>query len=161
MTHDYHTTLVWTGNRGSGTSSYAAYGRDHTLRVQGKPDLVASSDPAFRGDADKHNPEDLFLAALASCHMLAYLAICARHGITVLAYEDRANGSLSMRAGGGGNFEAVTLSPQVTVTAESDRNLALALHEEAHRLCFIANSCSVQIQLAPIVRFVESDVERD
>jgi organic hydroperoxide reductase OsmC/OhrA len=115
------------------------------VEVAGKAALLGSADPAFRGEADKHNPEDLFLTALASCHMLTYLALCARSGICVLDYSDEAQGALRLEPGGGGAFERVLLQPRVTVSERSDVARAAALHDEAHGLCFIARSCSVPV----------------
>ena len=149
--HEYKSRLVWDGNRGDGTSSYAAYGRDYRIVIDGKQDLSGTANPAFRGDAAKHDPEDLFLAAIVSCHMLSYLALCARAGINVVAYEDDARGTLVLDAGGGGRFEEVTLRPVVTI-AGGDLEKARALHDKAHELCFIANSCSVPIRHEPTVR---------
>src|SRR6185436_20939887 len=102
--HEYRTHLIGDGNRGDGTSSYAAYGREYRVVVQGKPELSGSANPAFRGDAGKHDPEDLFLAAIASCHMLSYLALCARNGIRVVSYEDQASGTLVLDPSSGGRF---------------------------------------------------------
>ena len=139
--HTYTTRLLWTGS----TVDYASYPREYDVVVDGKPMLRGSADPAFRGDAGLHNPEDLFVAAVASCHMLAYLALCARRGVRVVAYEDDARGTLTLAAGNGGRFTDVQLSPVVHIDETSDAELALRLHEEAHARCFIANSCSVPI----------------
>lgn len=125
----------------------ASYGREHRIVVAGKPDLEGSADPVFRGAPDRHNPEDLFLAAIAACHMLLYLALCARQGVRVLSYEVEASGSLAFTAGGGGRFAGLTLDPVVTVAHGTDLDLAMRLDDAAHEQCFIANSCSV-----PIVR---------
>ncbi len=142
--HHYQAHLIWDGNLGDGTSTYAGYGRQHRVVIAGKPDLVGSSDPMFRGEKEKHNPEDLFVAAIVSCHMLAYLALCARNGVCVTTYEDAATGTLVFDGSGGGKFEEVTLHPVVTI-AEGDADLAMKLHEKAHAQCFIASSCSVPI----------------
>lgn len=151
-THDYASHLVWNGNLGNGTSTYAGYGRDYTVMVDGKPNIRGSADPMFRGDAALHNPEDLFVAALSSCHMLSYLALCARKGVSVLAYEDNATGALSLDVNRKGSFEKVVLNPVVTIADADKHALALALHDEAHELCFIARSCSVPIHHAAIVK---------
>lgn len=150
--HEYTSHLVWTGNRGTGTSSYTAYGRDHEIRIAGKPTLDGSSDPVYRGDPARHNPEDLFVAALAACHMLYYLSLSARHGVVVLEYEDRPRGLLKKFAGDGGRFEEVTLHPVVTIADAAREALALELHDRAHELCFIANSVAVPIRHEPVVR---------
>jgi organic hydroperoxide reductase OsmC/OhrA len=144
--HEFETGIVWDGNRGDGTASYRTYGREYRVQVAGKPDIAGSADPAFRGDAARHNPEDLFVAAIASCHMLTYLALCATRGVRVLAYEDTARGRLVLERSGGGRFEAVTLRPRVTVADAASVGLAQELHEAAHALCFVGNSCSVPIR---------------
>lgn len=150
--HAYTARVVWDGNTGEGTARYAGYGRDYRVQVDGKADLAGSADPAFRGDAARHNPEDLFLASISACHMLFYLSLCARGGVRVTAYEDEARGTLRMEAGGGGRFAEVTLHPAVTIAAGDDEALALRLHDRAHELCFIASSCSIPIRHAPSVR---------
>jgi organic hydroperoxide reductase OsmC/OhrA len=143
--HEYRARVIWEGNSSGGTSSYASYGRQYRIVVAGKPDLACTADPIFRGDADKHNPEDLFLAAISACHMLTYLALCARGGIRVVNYEDDATGGMELDASGGGKFVEVVLRPAVTIAA-GDAATAAKLHERAHALCFIANSCSVPIR---------------
>lgn len=150
--HHYHARLIWDGNRGEGTATYAGYGRNHRIEIEGKPVLQATADAAFRGEADKHNPEDLFLAAIASCHMLTYLALCARARIRVLAYEDAATGTMKEDGKGGGRFEEVVLHPVVTIADAAQAEEAMKLHERAHEGCFIANSCSVPIRHEPEVR---------
>lgn len=145
-THDYTARVVWDGNTGEGTARYAGYQRAYRVLVAGKPELEGSADPAFRGDASKHNPEDLFLASISACHMLFYLALCALEGVRVIAYEDDAHGSMAMDADGGGRFVEVLLRPRVVVSADSDAGVAEALHAVAHARCFIANSCSVPIR---------------
>lgn len=158
--HAFAAGVVWEGNTGEGTAGYASYSRRYRVTAEGKPDLPGSADPAFRGDADRHNPEDLFLAALSACHMLFYLSLCARGGVRVLAYEDRATGTLRIDPGGGGRFESVTLHPVVHVDADSDAEQAARLHETAHGLCFIANSCSVPIRHAPVIHVGGAEVAR-
>ena len=147
----YEAHLEWAGG-GAGTASYAGYSRDHRISFAGKPDLAGSADPSFRGAADRHNPEDLFLAALSACHMLAYLALCARSGVRVVEYSDRATGTLVLKPGGGGRFESVTLRPTVVVADAADSERALALHDAAHQRCFIASSVSVPVQHEAVVR---------
>jgi organic hydroperoxide reductase OsmC/OhrA len=151
MTHQHHyrAHVAWEGNLGTGTARYAGYSRDYRMRVEGKPDLPGSSDPAFRGDPARHNPEDLLLGAISSCHMLMYLSLCAQAGVVVEAYEDSADAVMLTEPGGGGRFESVTLHPRVRIAAGSDAALAEQLHERAHALCFIANSCRVPIAHRP------------
>ncbi len=146
QSHQYTARLVWTGNTGQGTASYTGYGREYTVAVDGKPDLFGSSDPAFRGDPSRHNPEDLFVASLAACHMLFFLSLAARAGIRVLAYEDDAKGTMAMDGVGGGKFDQVVLRPRVTIDEGSDAELVAQLHVVAHERCFIANSCNFAIR---------------
>lgn len=149
--HIYETTVVWTGNTGEGTATYRSYSRNFTLRVAGKPDLLGSSDHAFRGDRDRYNPEDMLVAALSSCHMLSYLHLCAVNSIVVLAYEDTATGTMQERPDGSGIFTHVQLNPKVTISAQSDTEKAKSLHHKAHELCFIANSVNFPVENAPII----------
>ena len=150
-THSYQTSVEWTGNLGQGTADYRAYSRDHVVSAPGRPELAGSSDPAFRGDATRYNPEDLLVASLSSCHMLWYLHLCSAAGIVVLAYRDEAAGTMVEDEGGGGRFTAAVLRPAVTLAPGTDVTRALALHEEAHRLCFIANSVNFPVSIEPRV----------
>jgi organic hydroperoxide reductase OsmC/OhrA len=149
--HSYTIRTEWTGNLGEGTATYRAYSRDHVISATGRPDLPGSSDPAFRGDASRWNPEDLLVASLSSCHMLWYLHLCAQAKVTVLAYRDEAGGTMAEDDDGGGRFSAVVLRPVATLAAGADAALATALHEEAHRLCFIANSVKFPVSIEPTV----------
>lgn len=148
--HTYTVTVTWTGNTGSGTSAYRAYGRTHEIAVRGKPGIPASSDPAFRGDRARYNPEELLVAALSSCHMLWYLHLCATEGIVVHAYQDIAEGVMQEDPDGGGRFTEVVLQPEITLAPGADRARAQALHAEAHRKCFIANSVAFPIRHEPV-----------
>jgi len=146
----YRATVIWTGDRGVGTSAYRADGREHRILVEAKPELAGSADPAFLGDAERHNPEDLLVAALGACHMLWYLHLAADAGIRVTAYEDAAEGVMTVNDDGG-RFEAVTLNPVVTI-AQGDAARAEALHGAAHRRCFIANSVNFPVTHRPVIR---------
>lgn len=148
--HHYTTTITWTGNNGTGTSGYTDYERSHTLQIIGKPDLACSSDAPFRGDISKHNPEDMLLASLSSCHMLWYLHLCADAGVIVTDYTDQATGTMVLTPQNGGHFSEVTLHPVVTVSDASMREKAIALHEAAHRHCFIANSVNFPVRHEPV-----------
>jgi organic hydroperoxide reductase OsmC/OhrA len=151
-THRYHAELDWEGNTGQGTAGYADYGRAFRARIAGKPDLCGSADAAFLGEPDLHNPEDLLLIALSACHMLTYLALCARAGIRVLDYRDRPDAVLAFDAAGGGAFREATLRPQVTIAADGRLAQAQRLHEDAHRACFIARSCAFPVSQLVDVR---------
>ena len=146
--HRYRVDVEWTGNRGSGTDGYRNYSRNHVIRIPGKPDLAGSSDPAFRGDATRHNPEDMLVAALSSCHMLSYLHMATVAGVVVVAYDDSAEGTMATE-GDGGHFTEVVLRPVVTIRADSDPGKALAAHEAAHHACFIANSVNFPVRCEP------------
>ena len=119
--------------------------------MEGKPDLVGTADPGFRGERDKHNPEDLLVASLSSCHMLTYLALCARNGISVISYSDEATGVMKTTPDGGGAFESVTLRPAVEIAESSREALAMELLEKAHDLCFIARSVNFPVHNAAVV----------
>ena len=148
--HHYRVDVEWTGNRGTGTDGYRNYSRDHTIRIAGKPELAGSSDPTFRGDATRHNPEDMLVAALSTCHMLSYLHMATVAGVVVTAYTDAAEGTMASE-GDGGRFVEVVLRPVVTISAASDPGKAEAAHEAAHHACFIANSVNFPVRCEPRV----------
>ncbi len=160
-THSYDVTVAWTGNRGSGTSGYRDYDRDHEVTVSGagggdaagsRPQPIAgSSDSAFRGDPGGWNPEQLLTAALAQCHMLSYLHACAAAGIVVTGYTDEAHGTMTETTDGGGHFTEVVLRPRVTVASPDMVEKAAALHQDAHDRCFIASSVNFPVRHEPVV----------
>lgn len=147
--HSYNVKVEWTGNKGTGTSSYRDYERSHSIQIEGKPAILGSSDPAFRGDKTKHNPEDMLVASVSACHMLVYLHLCADAGITVVDYVDNASGTMEETPDGGGHFTEVMLGPVVTITDASMVAKANELHHKANELCFIANSCNFPIRHNP------------
>ncbi len=147
--HHYATTVRWTGNRGTGTSSYKAYSRDHEISAPGKPVIPGSSDPAFHGDPGRYNPEDALVASLSACHMLWYLHLAAVNHIVVVDYVDQAQGTMEESADGGGRFTEVTLKPLITVLPGADLKLARELHHEAHHKCFIASSVNFPVKCEP------------
>ena len=148
--HSYAVTVTWTGNTGSGTSSYRGYQRSHAVAVRGKPTLLASSDPEFHGDPARYNPEEMLVASLSSCHMLWYLHLCCVEGIVVEAYEDIAEGVMVEDADGGGRFSQVVLQPEIKLRAGADLARATALHHDAQSKCFIANSVNFPIRHEPV-----------
>ncbi len=150
-THHYEVALEWTGDRGSGTSGYASYDRAHVLSAPGRPDISGSSDPHFRGDPARWNPEQLLLASLSACHQLWYLHLCSVNRVTVLAYRDRATGDMAEHADGSGEFVRVVLRPEVTIAGGCDTDTALRLHHEAARLCFVARSINFPVVHEPSV----------
>lgn len=158
--HHYTTTTIWTGNRGQGTLEYKGYDRSHTIRFAGKPDILGTSDAAFRGDKTKHTPEDLFVSSLSTCHMLWYLHLCAVNGVIVTEYLDQATGVMEEELKGSGHFKEVTLNPAVTVKEKSMIEKAIALHGEANQMCFIANSVKFPVHHSPAVTVAELEEKR-
>lgn len=150
-THSYDVSVTWTGNRGTGTSGYRAYDRDHEVRADGPAAIAASSDPSFRGDPGRWNPELEFTAALSQCHMLWYLHLCAVAGVTVTSYADDAHGLMAEDADGGGRFTEVVLRPRVTVASADMIETATVLHAEANAKCFIANSVNFPVRHEPVI----------
>lgn len=150
--HAYAVSVEWTGNTGVGTANTRAYARDHDIKIAGKPTLAGSSDPGFRGDPSRHNPEDLLVASLSACHMLWYLGIAAAAGVVVIGYVDHAEGVMVEEPNGSGRFVSVTLRPEVTLAPGGDAGRAQSLHAEAHAKCFIANSVNFPVDHAPITR---------
>lgn len=146
--HLYTLDISWLGNRGSGTSGYREYGRDVVVRAEGKPDLQGSADVSFRGSADRWNPEELLLAAVAQCHLLSYLHSAVRHGVVVVDYVDQPVGHMT-QSGDGGRFTSVELRPVVTVATEAMIDIAQDIHHEASENCFIAASVAFEITHRP------------
>jgi organic hydroperoxide reductase OsmC/OhrA len=147
--HTYRATVRWTGDLGTGTSSYRAYSRAHAIEAPGKSAIAGSSDPAFRGDAAAWNPEELLVASLSACHQLWYLHLAAVNAIIVKAYVDTAEGTMSEEADGGGRFTRVVLRPRVTIAPGGDVEKAHALHREAHEKCFVASSVNFPVECEP------------
>ncbi|QKW37923.1 OsmC family protein [Actinomadura sp. NAK00032] len=147
--HEYEVSVTWTGNTGSGTSSYRAYERAHDVQAEGKPPLPGSADPAFRGDPSQWNPEELLVASLAQCHMLWFLHLCAVEKLVVTAYEDRPHGTMTETQDGGGRFTEVVLRPRAVLADPGQAGRAAELHERAHELCFIANSVNFPVRHEP------------
>lgn len=148
--HHYAVSLRWTGNRGEGTASYRGYGRDHVVSAAGLPDLAGTADPSFHGDKDRWNPEQLLLTALAQCHMLSYLHLAVKNGLTVVGYTDEAEGSLRLNPDGSGEFTSVTLHPRVTLADPGQQALADSLHPAANQVCFIARSVNFPVHHEPV-----------
>lgn len=150
--HSYYLNLQWTGNKGKGTANYRAYERTYQIEASGKPVIFGSSDPAFRGDRNKYNPEELFVAAISSCHLLWYLHLCADAGVVVINYCDSPIGKMNETQNGSGSFTEVILKPQVTIATESNKDRATQLHHKAHEFCFIANSVNFPIICQPSIK---------
>ncbi|RYG13793.1 MAG: OsmC family peroxiredoxin [Burkholderiales bacterium] len=143
--HEYTSRIVWTGNRGSGTRTYRGYDRTWDIATAGKEAVHCSNDPLLGGDAGKHNPEDLLLSALASCHMLWYLHLASSAGIVVSSYQDEPVGIGETLPDGAGRFLSARLRPRIEVPAGTDLEKANSLHHEVHKYCFIARSVNFPV----------------
>ena len=154
--HTYHATISWRAGEGKGTVDYKSYDRDHVLTVEGKPDLLLSSDPAFRGDGSRYNPEDLLVASLSSCHMLWFLHLCSVNGIVVKAYTDNPVGVMIEAADGAGKFKDVILRPNVTLAGFASTEKLEELQEKANKMCFIANSVNFPVHHQAEYQFPET-----
>lgn len=148
LDHHYAVRVEWQGNRGTGTSGYREYGREHLVIAEGKEPIDGSADRTFHGARDRWNPEEMLLAALTQCHMLSYLHVAVQHGIVVVAYEDDAIGQMHTNSDGSGRFTSATLRPTVTISS-GDPDVARTIHAEARAKCFIANSVDFPIGHEP------------
>ena len=150
--HEYRITCQWTGNLGTGTSSYAAYSRAHECTGEGKSAPIAgSSDPAFRGDPARYNPEELLVAALSNCHMLWVLHLCADAGIVVTEYRDEAWGEMVEHADGSGEMTRVVLRPRMRIADIGRVPEVGAIHDRAHAVCCLARSVRFPVEHEPDV----------
>lgn len=148
--HRYRIATHWTGNLGSGTSAYKGYKRDHELSAPGKSAPIAgSSDPAFRGDPTRYNPEELLLGAVAACHMLWVLHLCADAGIVVTDYRDESEGVLVEHADGSGEFTHIVLRPRMAITHSARSQDAADIHRKAHAVCALARSVKFEVLCEP------------
>jgi organic hydroperoxide reductase OsmC/OhrA len=151
-THRYVVTNRWTGNLGAGTSNYRAYRRNHELSTPAKSAPIAgSSDPLFRGDPARYNPEELLVSALSACHMLWALHYCADAGIVVIEYVDEAEGEMAEHGDGSGEFTTVVLKPRMKIADASRVADAVAIHGRAHAVCAIARSVNFPVRCEPAV----------
>ena len=155
--HRYAVSVEWKGNTGSGTSNYRSYERLYEISGEGqKPKILGSSDPAFRGDLSRWNPEELLVASLSACHKLWYLHLCALAGVIVVEYVDNAEGFMEETADGSGHFQRVVLRPEIKITSDSDIAKARELHAVAHAKCFIANSVNFPVDHEPQIKTIET-----
>ena len=155
MVHQYVSNIVWTGNRGEGTSGYRAYDRTWDVALAGKPVIHCSNDPLLGGDPGKMNPEDLLLSALSACHMLWYLHYAAVDGVVVMRYEDTPLGLGEVGAGGAGRFTSAVLRPRIVLRAGCDLAVAQAIHGRIHEVCFIARSVNFPVRCEPAFSFAD------
>ncbi|HET7921468.1 MAG TPA: OsmC family protein [Gammaproteobacteria bacterium] len=149
-THHYHAVCDWTGSTGAG---YEQYTRDHSLQARPAPvTIAASSDPAFRGDPARLNPEQLLVMAAASCQMLSFLAIAARKRVDVVAYHDEAEGVMP-DADKPVRITRIVLKPRIVIAGAMVREKVDAMIELAHQHCFIANSLKSGITIEARIEF--------
>jgi organic hydroperoxide reductase OsmC/OhrA len=147
---DHHAGVRW--KRKSADFTYQSYNRSHDMIFKnGDVTLAASAAPGFRGESHLVDPEEAFVAALSSCHMLTFLAICALKRLTVDAYEDDAVGVLEKDESGKSWMTRVILRPSVRFApdAKVDAALLAHIHEDSHRGCFIANSVKSEVRVEP------------
>jgi organic hydroperoxide reductase OsmC/OhrA len=150
--HRYQIVTKWTGNLGPGTSLYSSYSRNHEMSGPQKQSPIAgSSDPLFRGDPTRYNPEELLVAALSACHMLWVLHLCADAGIVITAYSDEALGFMAENEDGSAQFTGVTLRPVMAITDLARAAEASAIHDRAHSVCALARSVNFPVHHQPVV----------
>jgi len=147
--HTYNANLAWTGNTGQGTQTYRSYERTYSVSIDNKVVIQGSSDPAFMGNPALHNPEEMLLMSLSSCHMLWFLHLCTEAGVVVAAYTDRASATMVEESNGSGRFTGATLRPHVVVTNYDMVKDVPALHQKANQYCFIANSVNFKVDHEP------------
>ena len=153
--HEYQTNLTWTGNQGLGTEKYNSYKRDYIIEILNKVVIHGSSDPAFLGEKNKHNPEELLVSSISSCHMLWFLHLASTKGIVVMDYTDTATGVMIEKEDGSGYFESVTLNPVVTIKEPNRIDETNELHHMSNKHCFIANSLNFKVNHHPICNVVD------
>lgn len=143
--HIFKASLTWNHTEQPSAVGSKIYTKSHHIAIEGKADLQVSAAKAFKGDPALYNPEDLLLSSLISCHMMSYLYVCSKNSIEILSYTDNAIATLETDEDGSGRFTEVILQPEVLITDESQIELALSLHAQANKLCFIANSCNFTV----------------
>lgn len=147
---EHHAGLRW--KRTSSDFTYEHYNRAHeVLFKDGAIVLLSSSAPEFRGDADRVDPEEAYVAALSGCHMLSFLAICARKRLVLDSYDDEASGWLEKGESGKLWMTRVVLRPRVRFADgnEISESQLTILHRQAHADCFIANSVKTEVSVEP------------
>ncbi|WP_294349882.1 OsmC family protein [Sphingobacterium sp.] len=154
--HVFKVSLTWHHAEQPNLHGLKVYNKSHSIAIEGKADLHVSAAKAFKGDPLLYNPEDLLLSSLVSCHMMSYLYVCSQNGIQVLSYTDNALATLATEGDGSGRFTSVTLHPEVIIADDSKIELALSLHKNANKLCFIANSCNFKILHHPTCKAINT-----
>lgn len=150
MSDAFSVSVAWNRSADDTTDNFH---RGHEVRYGSGTTIPASSAPSFSGDVDRVNPEEQLIGALSSCHMLTFLAIAAKKRLVVDDYADTADGVLGRNAAGRLAITTVTLRPQVTFRGDKQPTAdeLKALHDSAHRNCFIANSVATDVHVEPVV----------
>lgn len=156
LNHRFNLQLSWTLAESKDNPKAYRTARNHQVKVAGKTVLDISAAKAFKGDPSLHNPEDLLLASLTSCHLMSYLYCCKQNNIVVLSYTDDSEATLEVNNDGSGRITKVVLNPVIEITDASQYELAIALHKKANELCFIANSCNFPVEHYPTIHVVTS-----
>jgi organic hydroperoxide reductase OsmC/OhrA len=147
-THRFELTVQWDSVAGEASSARDRVRRRHTVSHPGKADIEGSSAPAFFGEAERWNPEELLLAALSQCHMLTFFYLASQEGLTITDYVDTPEAVLDTNTDGSGNISEVTLKPRLSIQAGFTGSLE-ALHQRASELCFIARSVNFPVRHDP------------
>ena len=151
--HSFIPKITWTGNTGQGNKTYLGYKRTWEIQTPGKPVVQCSNDPMLGGDPTLHNPEDILISALSSCHMLWFLHLSFDAGILVTAYSDTPEGIGESEPSGAGRFFEAILRPEITLAAGQDPMIADKAHGEIHKYCFIANSVNFPVTIEATYQF--------
>jgi organic hydroperoxide reductase OsmC/OhrA len=141
---EHHIVLNW--SRGNAAFTYETYPRNHTIAFKNGAPVTFSSSPAYKGDADKGDPEDLLLAALSSCHMLSFLAIAAKKKVTLDSYQDDA---VVFLENDNGKFWMARVILRPKIVSNADAATLAEIHHLAHQACFIANSVKTDVRVEP------------
>ena len=149
--HQFSAKLDWSLRPKPNDFNGKWYIKNHTISFDQKEQLNVSAARAFKGDPLLHNPEDLLLSSLTSCHMMSYLYCFSINNINVISYTDNSEAILEVNQDGSGQITKVTLNPKVVITKNSDSNLAKELHQKANELCFIASSCKFPVEHFPLI----------
>lgn len=142
--HRFKHTLTWTGADQGSTKDLRSYSRNYEIRYEDRPAIAGSAAPAFRGDTSRVNPEELFLGSISACQMLTYLALAAKAGIEVTAYEDTGEAELGP-VDGNWKITKIILRPRITISTGNSAE-AREIVEKAHEGCFIARSVSCPVE---------------
>lgn len=144
--HTFPLSVHWSGS----TLGAGEYSRDAVAQSPGKPMIVTSAAPSYNGNAARWNPEDMFGAALATCHMLTFFALAKKAGIDVQAYDDNAVATLEM-VDKAMRISTIKLAPTIVVAAGTNEAAVRELFDKAHKHCFVTNSVTTRVELVPTV----------